>query len=152
MLTQHVSAATTFTFSCYQFPYCCQFRRKFTVEKLPVCCDNNSSWHAKRFLSYVKSFYRFHSLIVFINALTHLQVRWWRPLRSVRVQTCTTPMKKWLEFYDSCKAAVYDIRGLKLYLAELLLSPFVENKRQVSAVWSLQRQVIAGRQFEQNLF
>lgn len=33
----------------------------------------------------------------------------------------------------------YDIRGLKLYLAELLLSPFVENKRQVSAVWCIVR-------------
>lgn len=41
----------------------------------------------------------------------------------------------------------YGIRGLKLYLAELLLlslSLYVENKRQVSAVWSLHHQVTAG--------
>lgn len=61
------------------------------------------------------------------------------------MQTCSSPAKKQLEFYDSCKAVAYDIRGLKLYLAELLLSPFAENKRQVSAVWSLHRQLIAGR-------
>lgn len=104
----------------------------------------NPSWHAERFLSYVKNFYSFHSLIVFINALTHLQVRWSCPLGSVRVQTCTSPMKKWLEFYDLCKAMAYDIRGLKLYLAELLLSPFVENKRQVSAVWCIVRWLPVG--------
>lgn len=127
---------------------------------LPTCVGSNSNHiqlrtipilknprQAIRFLSYIRNFSSFHFLIVLTDVLTCLQFRWWGPFGAIIAHAYTSSAKKQLDSYDLCKAMAYGIRGLKLYLAELLLlslSLYVENKRQVSAVWSLHHQVTAG--------